>query len=216
MHPYIILQYPYDKIDVALCNNGNIIQLAQEHKFNAIKSTIPNISNMLEIHGLTLKDLNFIGVNVGPGPYNTLRAILTMANGIHFASQVPLIKLTALDLLGDEYENQNTLVVLQAFADNVFYQFKDTNLIQTGACKINELIEKLNNKSQPFLALGNGALAHKEKLEKEAVGKIIFPKTIPLFNSIQSLAKKSFELSLQNKFEKDYLKPIYFEDLSTK
>ncbi|MCX5923293.1 MAG: tRNA (adenosine(37)-N6)-threonylcarbamoyltransferase complex dimerization subunit type 1 TsaB [Candidatus Dependentiae bacterium] len=216
MLPYIILQYPYDKIEVALCDNGNIIQLAQEHKFNAIKSTIPHISSMLENHNLKLSDLKFIGVNVGPGPYNTLRALLTMANGIHFASKIPLIKLTALELLSLEHENENTLIIFQAFADNVFYQYKENTKTKTGACSINQLIEKLNKQSTVFLALGNGAQMYKEKLQKHAGNNVTFPSTIPLFNSIESMAKKSLDLFLQNKLETDYLKPIYFEDLSTK
>jgi len=216
MPPYIILQYPYDTIQIALCDNGNILTQTKEHKFNAIKSTIPHIQSMISNQNLSLKDLTFIGVNVGPGPYNTLRALLTMANGIHFASHVPLIGLNALDLLGSEYPGQNNLVILQAFADHVFYQFNADSGNQSGACLITELIEKINNQPAPLLALGNGAHMYKEKLQSATQGKLIFPDKVPLFNSLETLAKKSFELFLQDPTKKKYLKPIYFEDLQHK
>src|SRR3990167_2550140 len=124
MQHYLILQYPYDTIQIALCQQGKIIQEITEHKFNAIRRTIPNMQALLDQHNLKLSEISCIGVNVGPGPYNTLRALLTMANGIHFASGVPLVGLSALDLLADQYPQQNTLVFFQAFADHVFYQFK--------------------------------------------------------------------------------------------
>src|SRR5271170_8040917 len=107
MSHYIILQYPYESIQIALCKNGSILEQITEHKFNAIRSTIPNIQILLQKHNLTLADIACIGVNIGPGPYNTLRALLTMANGIHFAAKTPLISANALELLSQEYPEQN-------------------------------------------------------------------------------------------------------------
>ncbi len=213
MPPYIILQYPYDTIQIALCDSGNIVALTQEHKFNAIKSTIPHINDMLTAHNLALQNVKFIGVNVGPGPYNTLRALLTMANGIHFATQIPLIGLTALDLLNSEHDQQDNLVILQAFADHVFYQFQEKGIRKQGACTINQLIEKIKQQSKSFVALGNGAQKYQDLLCKNVGSQLAFPTPIPLFNSLEILAKKSFEHFEENKFEKNYLKPIYFEDL---
>ncbi len=216
MPPYIILQYPYDTIEIALCDNGNIITLVREHKFNAIKSTIPHIASMLANHNLTLKDLAFISVNVGPGPYNTLRALLTMANGIHFASSIPLVGLTALDLLGAEQAEHNNLVILQAFAGHVFYQFNTKSNSLSGACSISQLIEKINNQPTTFLALGNGAHMYQAELKKNSSNKLVFPNEIPLFNSLETLAQKSFELFSQGIPKQKYLKPIYFEDFQHK
>ena len=47
MQHYFILQYPYETIQISLCQNGKIIQSLTEHKFNAIRSTIPNIQILL-------------------------------------------------------------------------------------------------------------------------------------------------------------------------
>ncbi|HSW75522.1 MAG TPA: tRNA (adenosine(37)-N6)-threonylcarbamoyltransferase complex dimerization subunit type 1 TsaB [Candidatus Saccharimonadales bacterium] len=261
MQPYIILQYPYETIQVALCSHGKILTKVQEHKFNAIALTIPHIDSMLKTHNIALKDLQCIGVNVGPGPYNTLRALLTMANGIHFASGLPLVGLSALDLLSDEYSDCNTLVIFQAFADHVFYQFKMQEKKERGACSIDELIRIIANneflntgsrtcppkfstsldtsptrsgtlgtndnlartnegwisgmtKEESFLALGNGAQLYQKKLVEAVGDKLIFPDIIPAFNSLETIAQKTFEKIEANQFETGYLKPIYFEDLT--
>ncbi|MFA5999281.1 MAG: tRNA (adenosine(37)-N6)-threonylcarbamoyltransferase complex dimerization subunit type 1 TsaB [Candidatus Babeliales bacterium] len=216
MQPYIILQYPYETIQIALCDQGKILTKIQEHKFNAIALTIPHINSMLSAHSLSLKNLKCIGINVGPGPYNTLRALLTMANGIHFASGVPLIGLSALDLLSEEHPHQNSLVVFQAFADHVFYQFKTEEKIEQGACSISELIKLTNDKSESYLALGSGAQMYQKKLMEYAGDTLIFPDHIPAFNSLETLAAATFEKIEQNQFQQNYLKPIYFEDFAKK
>ncbi len=216
MQPYIILQYPYETIQIALCNQGQILTKIQEHKFNAIALTIPHIDSMLKAHNFTLKDLKCIGANVGPGPYNTLRALLTMANGIHFASGLPLIGLSALDLLSEEHPETNSLVIFQAFADHVFYQFKTHEKKEQGACTIQELIKKINDKPDSFLALGNGAQMYQKKLIESVEDKLIFPNRIQLFNSLETLATKTFDKIKANQFEQNYLKPIYFEDFAKK
>ena len=217
--PYIVIQYPYDSIQIALCEQGLIIKEAHEHKFNAIKLTLPIIQNFLDEEQLTIKDIAFIGANVGPCPYNTIRALLTMANSIHFCVQTPLISLNAFDLIAAEFApNQNSLVVLQAFAQHVFYQFQIIDnhkpKIQPGACNIDKLISQINNQTHELIALGNGIELYCQQLLNGTQNKLIISTPIPSFNSIQTLAKKSFE-----KFQKldskqtQYLEPIYFESL---
>lgn len=215
MQPYIILQYPYETIELALCNQGEIIQSITQHKFTATALTIPNIEKLLKQNNLQLQDIAFFGVNIGPGPYNTLRALLTMANGITYVTQTPLIGLSALDLLQQEHPNSNTLVMLHAFADHVFFQIKTTHGIQKGACSISEIITLINQKSEPLLALGNAAQLYKDLLKKETANLLIFDEPMPLFNSLQTLALASYEKFIKNDTNSTYLKPIYFEDFSS-
>lgn len=213
MPHYIILQYPYEHIDIALCRNGKITQSISEHKFNAISLTIPHIQSLLIAQKLTLSDISFICANIGPGPYNTLRAMLTMANGIHFASQIPTIGLCGLDLLASQYKNQNTLVILQAFADNIFYKFSTVTYSETGGCSVNQLIKKINEQPKKFIAIGNGAQKYHDLLKSNTINKLIFPPEIPAFNTIETLAEAAYKKFQENKSNNSYLKPLYFEDL---
>lgn len=216
MQHYFILQYPYETIQISLCQNGKIIQSITEHKFNAIKSTIPHIQALLTQHNLELSDIACIGINVGPGPYNTLRALLTMANGIKFAAKIPLISMSALELLEQEYHSQNSLVILQAFADHVFYRMNINQTILQGGCNMTMLLELINQQhtSTPIIALGNGAQKYKELLMQHTK-KLLFLDPIPDFNSMEILAQTVNQKLIHKTFDHDYVKPIYFEDITS-
>lgn len=214
MSHYIIAQYPYESIQIALCKQGLIIESTQFHKFNATALTIPCIEKMLTQHKLTLSDIVCIGMNVGPGPYNTLRALLTMANGIHFVRKIPLINSSALELLPQEYPKQNSIVLLHAFANNLFYAVRIDNTFRQGSGSISEVIQLINNIQQPLVALGNGAQMHKDVLMQECKN-IVFLQETPLFNTLEILAQVTYSKLLDKNYGNSYLKPIYFEDLTS-
>ncbi len=218
MNYYLILQYPYEIVQVALCQNGNIIQEITQHKHHAIRTTIPNIQALLDQHNLKLSDIACIGINVGPGPYNTLRALLTMANGIHFAIKTPLIAMSALELLQSETEAQNSLVILHAFLGHVFYRMKLDEKIIEGSSEITDLIKIMNEQelSSPLLCTGNGAALHQQILLDACNQNIIFAEKIIAFNSLQRLAQATHEKLEQKDFAKDYVQPIYFDNLTKK
>lgn len=213
MRHSIIVQYPYETIDIALCKQGKIIQSFSEHKFHAVSLTIPLIQELLTFHNLQLCDLDFIGVNVGPGPYNTLRALLTMANGINTASKVPLITASALELLEHEHPNNNTIVLLHAFAGHVFYRMKINNEIKQGGCSIQDLALLANKQLLPMLALGNGATAHQAFLHNHCKSHIVFPEIIPTFNKLETLAQITYEKFVKQEIAQSPIRPIYFEEL---
>lgn len=213
MKPYLILQYPYEYIEVALCNAGSITTSIRESKLAAVQLTIPHIDELLNQHNVSIKDLAFIAVNTGPGPYNTLRALITTANGIHFISKVPLINSCALDLLTSEHSSYPTLAILNAFAQHVFYAFNTPQRKEQGYCSINQLIEKINDQEEQLLLLGNGAILYQKQLLHEA-RNIVFLEKTPLFNSIETLAKKAYDDFVAKKFSGSYLMPRYLQSPS--
>lgn len=218
MQHYLILQYPYETVQIALCQNGKIIQEITEHKHNAVRATIPNIQAMLDQHNLKLTDISCIGVNVGPGPYNTLRALLTMANGIHFAIKTPLIHLSALKLLQSETQAQNSLVILHAFLGHVFYRMKIDEKTIEGSCEITELIKIMNAQklSSPLFCIGNGAALHQQLLLDSCKTNVVFAEKITAFNSLQTLAQATYKKLEKKDFAQNYVQPIYFDNLTKK
>lgn len=211
--PYsLIVQYPYETIEIAICKNGNILRTATLHKFDATSQTIPTLQELLNSQNLKLSDISFFGINVGPGPYNTLRAILTMINAIHRVNQVPLIAMNALDLIQEDIEKQNTLIILNAFENHVFYKIQTELNRQSGACNINTLQSILLQEKKPLLVQGNGALKYEKQLKTWS--NITWPKEIIPFNKLETLAHQSFQKFEKHEYSDQYLKPIYFEDLS--
>lgn len=211
----LILQYPYDRIEIALCNNGSIIAQETLHKFSAVSQTIPSMQTLLTKHNLTLETVQFFGVNVGPGPYNTLRALLTMVNAIHRVSSHPLIAANALDLMSLEQANSDHIIILQAFENNVFYKIQTQQINQQGACSIPELINLINDQPAQLHAYGNGAIKYANQLTSACPQKCLINTDGPSFNQLATLGKQTYTMYLHQRNQNSYLKPIYFEDLAT-
>ena len=212
---YLILQYPYDFIEIAICQNGTILSHLQESKLTSVSLTIPHIESLLQKENISLQDIAFIGVNTGPGPYNTLRSLITTANGIHFAKQIPLVNLNAIDLLLHEQPN-NSLVMLNAFANHVFYGFKTTASKEQGYCSIDSLIYKINQQSELLSICGNAVAIHQKTLINKASEKIAIIENFPLFNSIETLAEEAYKNYTHKKTAPSYLMPQYLKSPAIK
>jgi tRNA A37 threonylcarbamoyladenosine modification protein TsaB len=216
MSHYIILQYPYETIDIALCVSGNIISFKSLHKHQAIGETIPTIQELLGSHNLKLSDLICIGVNVGPGPYNTLRGILTMMNAIATVTKIPLISMSALDLINKQYQTVPHVAILQAFENHVFFSFSAPSRQLQGACTIADLIEFINQTVENLHVYGNGGTKYQQILTSSCHNKLIFTEPLIPFNSLDILAQATYWAYQQKHPSNKLLKPIYFEDLAAK
>jgi len=210
---FLIVQYPYETIDIALCNNELTVHTESLHKYQAIGQTIPTIQNILMQHQLALTDLACIGANVGPGPYNTLRGILTMMNGIHTVNGIPLISLNALDLLSIEHSSQNHIILLQAFENHLFYHLQTSTVREQGGSSISDLITMINAQPDQLHVYGNGAIKYQAKLEAACPSKLIFNNPIQPFSTLTTLAQETYKKYRAGQFVTDYLRPIYFEDM---
>lgn len=212
--PYhLIVQYPYETVDIGLCQNAKVLNSISLHKFDAISKTIPSIQALLDSEYLKLSDISFFGANIGPGPYNTLRAILTMLNGIHTINKIPLIGLNALDLVSQEIKKQNYIVVLNAFENHLFYKLHNNSQTLYGASSVAEIINIINLQQDALIIQGNGAIKYHDQFKN--CPKIIYPAEIIPFNTLETLAHASYSKFIQNDFTIGYLKPTYFEDLAT-
>ena len=89
---------------------------------------IPMIDTLLKQTAINVSDLAYIAVNIGPAPYNTLRALIATANAIAFAKKIPLVGCNALSLLTEFYtqENFQTVALLQAFSGHVYFKQSKT------------------------------------------------------------------------------------------
>lgn len=216
MKPYLILQYPYDHIEIALCHQGKVTIKLQESKLHAVELTIPGIQQILAQEALSITDLSFIAVNTGPGPYNTLRALITTANGIHFVQKTPLVSACALDLLLAEKKEQPSLAILNAFAKHVFYAFDTSSSQEQGYCSIENLIQKINRQEEQFTLLGNGAQLYRDELLRHVHKKVVFPEKMPLFNSLDILAQQAYENFTNKKTVPSFLMPKYLQSPAIK
>ena len=99
MHVYLALQNTYDTVQIGLFQDNVLVDFHEVHKHHLSKDFILLVLGLLRHHKVQFKDLSFIGVNVGPSPFTTIRALLAAVNGINFAINLPLVPVDGLLLL---------------------------------------------------------------------------------------------------------------------
>ena len=206
--PYFItIQYPYQYLTISLSDNTTMVETQTISKFQAISLLIPTLKTMLDARNLTLADIACIGINTGPGPFNTLRSIIATANGISFAKQIPLVGCNGLDLMLQETDDRNTVVILDAFGSDVYFAIKSNG--KQGYNSIENLITELNHSEQKMINfIGNGALKHQEYIVNNFAGSADFIENC-LFASPQSLVDATCSKFSQGQIEKEIF-PLYF------
>lgn len=91
-----------DKTYVALFNDSakvftKIIESTEDKYHSAF--LIQNLVDLLKLHSLTLKDIDVLGVNIGPGSFTGIRACLTIARVIAQQLDCPLVGVSSLEIL---------------------------------------------------------------------------------------------------------------------
>jgi tRNA A37 threonylcarbamoyladenosine modification protein TsaB len=207
--PYFItIQYPYQYLTITLSDNTTMLDTQTISKFQAISNLIPAFKAMLLTHNLTLADIACIGINTGPGPFNTLRSIIATANAISFAQQIPLVACNGLELLLQEHGEQNQVAILDAFGTDIYFEIKSN--AQQGYNSIENLMTELNNsvKNETITFIGNGAIKHQEFITKNFTGTAHFNDQL-LFASTQSLINETYK-KFTNQATATEIFPLYF------
>ena len=164
---------------------------------------VPTISELLSNNDITLNDLACIGINRGPGPYNTLRSIITTINGFHFTQKIKFIELEAIPLLL-ESEAPGTAAILNAFSKRVYYGIKTDSVIIQGISPVSELAELLKDTKQ---IIGNGITAYPEEIQKLSSN---IRDNFPQFNSLKVAVEKTYALLQDKQISSQYITPKYF------
>ncbi len=72
---------------------------------------------------LQFGDLNFVGINIGPGSFTGLRVALAFAKGICEALEIPLITETSFEMLARETTEEDTIIFLHSHREIYYYAF---------------------------------------------------------------------------------------------
>lgn len=223
MHTFLVVQARYQNFEVGLFNELNCIDHEIHDKKDTSKLLIPIIKDILLRNSISLQDLSAIGVNQGPGPFTTLRIVLTTVNGIAFATKIPLIGFNSLQALLQENLDPHipiTIALLNACNNDVYYAIQQHNKELVVGCKnIFQLLEALPGIINPHSSIhfiGNGV-----SLASPVINSLFGPKAIiqePLIEeaSLNQIAKMTFDALVHQKDFATQLLPIYLKEMNYK
>lgn len=214
---WLCIASDYQFMHVALCNQQTIIESIFTDKTESNKLLLTLISQLLTKHHITIHDLLYIGVNVGPAPYTSLRIAIATANGLAYAASLPLVSIDGLlTILQQHSYSHPTIILLNAFNNDVFYGIQTEETRLTGCEHIDQLlerIEELNITASYFI--GNGTRLHYETIIKRFPLAHI-PQPITEYADMAWLTKNCWH-SWQEKQEiTDQLFPRYLKNIDYK
>ncbi len=142
------------------CFNKSYIVLSENNEIinaEVINSTdsnyhsaflIPQIRDLLKTNNILIKDLDAIGINIGPGSFTGIRAGITIARVMAQQANLKLVGVTSLEILSKLSANtENTVVALDARKNKVYFaQYKKGKEV-TSPCLIEkeDLINKITD-----------------------------------------------------------------------
>lgn len=207
---------------VALAANGELLASFEERQSNSHATLLTVlIEKMMKMNNLTMDELDAVAVSSGPGSYTGLRIGVSVAKGICFAIQKPLIALTSLQILATEVilgnkdviNNAETFIcpMIDARRMEVYSTLFDANMNQKTDI-IAEIIDS-NSYAEQLLSnkivfAGNGSDKCKSVISHP---NALFVSDInPLASGMVSMANDAF---IKNKFEDvAYFEPYYLKD----
>lgn len=217
MHSYIAIQNTYDVFEVALFINNQLHDSLQEDKRHASKLLVPLLDQLLTRNNITLTSLDFCAVNCGPGPFSTLRSIIASANGLHYATTIPLIGIDGLDAMHQEFYDKkypHTIILLNAFNNDVYYCIaNDNNIIAKGYKKIDAFLEDIKQQipSAPINFIGNGISLHHELIARSLGNQALFMEPMPQYCSIKIIGAMGLQAFQKNNYNTAPLMPLHLK-----
>ncbi len=217
MSIFIAIQNTYDTLELALFNDTNIIGKRADDKRNASRSFIPLLDDLLHTNNYCLQDLSFIAVNQGPGPFSSLRVVIASANGLHFASNIPLIGIDGLKAMVTEFQNAqypNTTILLNAFNFDIYFARQTPNQkLITGYKKIDLFLQELRNHTPntPIRFLGNATEMYRDKIQNIFGTYAIIPEPLTTHCSIKQIGLLGLKRWHAQESLSDQLLPLYLK-----
>jgi tRNA threonylcarbamoyl adenosine modification protein YeaZ len=214
---YLALASTYESIDVALFNDHVMLGSASISKIEASKAIVTTIQLLMAQHNRSLDDLSFIIVNQGPGPFTTLRVAITTANGISFATGIPLIGINALQALLFEYDtikHLRVLALMNAFTGDLYFAVAHQGeVVEQGCQSALPLLHRLREQwaDEPLGMVGNGVDLYRREIIALFGDDAYLQSPSPATASIALYGSMGLRAWRQQKMSTTMLLPLYLK-----
>ena len=168
-----------DKTYIVLGENNNILtslEIKSDEKNYHSAYLISTIADVLKKHNKTPKDLNVIGVNVGPGSFTGIRAGVTVARVLAQETGANTFGISSLEILAKSTPFEKPLVILDARKGMAYVW--DGEIL--GAKLLEEIDEIAKNRDiltdntlfERYKEIGNNVLSY--QVENYPLGETLF------------------------------------------
>lgn len=156
---------------VAICHGDKLLLRECREPRSHAKVLLPMVDELLRESGLSLQQLEAIGVSSGPGSFTGIRIGLGVAQGLAYGAQLPLVAIDSLAILAHTYlqttdslpENALVIPAFDARMKEVYwagFEWRDDLLFERyppSVCAPEQLLERLQNiENRRLVGVGHG------------------------------------------------------------
>lgn len=134
-----------NKTYVAISNNGNlltskIVENTEDNYHSAF--LLSTIKEILKENNLTPKDVDLIGVNVGPGSFTGIRAALTVAKVMAQELNIKIVPVESLKILSKLNKSDKKSIVLMDARRSMAYVYNDDEIKLVNVSEVKSILEQ--------------------------------------------------------------------------
>ena len=213
METFLVIQNTYHQVQMALCTGNTLSETISLDKTVASKECLLALEKLLIQNSVSFTDLSYIAANQGPGPFTTLRVVISTINGLSFSSKIPLVGVNGMQALAHEFTADHKVVLLNAFAGDVYYRIETNGTTLMGAGKAASIIQLVLEKipHHPILFLGNGIALYQELITATFGDRAQFINPLPETASLNSIALLAAEQWKSQENISYQLQPLYYK-----
>jgi len=184
---------------VALSCDDKIITLQKNAPKQHNELILPMIDELLQKAHLKLAQLDAIAFGCGPGSFTGIRLAASVAQGLAYGVNLPIIPVSTLQILAqtayDQFSYSHALVVLDARMEQVYwgaYKIIDGLMEEVLADAIAVPSQISFSQDGNWVGVGNGWKTYQAELQKTCCVTAIKDEVLPEARSIIKLAITSF------------------------
>lgn len=153
-------------LGVALMENGVLVAAyTRNGTLQHSQALMPAVERLLDEQGWTIKDIDLVAVDVGPGSFTGVRIGVSAANAIAYAAGIPVVGIDSLETLKENVSVYpgHICVLIDARNENIY-----AARYEGGMCvappEATVLTEYIKDMPQETLFVGDGAVAYREMI----------------------------------------------------
>lgn len=174
------------------------------------ENLMPLIDELLKKNNIELKDIDLISVSIGPGSFTGIRIGIASIKAMAEVYNIKIASVTSLETLArlDE-SDKNKICLIDAKNNQVYFGVfdKEYNLVEEYRADDIENLIDIMKKYDNSIAIGNGAILHKELLENNIKGIEVLENCLQIAENTGKIGYKKFlNSTLENA---DTITPFY-------
>lgn len=151
---------------VAVAENGRLIsECFVNNALTHSRTLMPMVDNALSQADMTIKDIDALCVNVGPGSFTGIRIGVAAVKGLTMCNNTPCAGVSTLECIAYNFADENCIVcaAMDARCNQVYTALfrcdgsAVTRICEDKAISIDELGEELSKYSEKIYLAGDGA-----------------------------------------------------------